>query len=176
MRLNLLYNSHFSGSSIWRFEGADAGHLFSSWNKNVKLIYDLPWATHRWILEEITGCNLKIMLFARFVKFLNAILKSTKPAVKFLLSVAAADVRSLTGSNMRSILLNTGVVVTPGVTQAATVKKQTLFPVPEAEEWKVPLLHSLLAVRAGEFEIMFDDEEIQEIEIVDDILGNICTS
>ena len=176
MRLNLLYNSHFSGSSIWRFEGEDAGHLFSSWNKNIKLIYDLPWATHRWILEEITGCNLKIMLFARFVKFLNAILKSTKPAVKFLLSVAAADVRSLTGSNMRSILLNTGVVVTPGVTQAATVKKQTLFPVPEAQEWKVPLLHSLLAVRAGEFEIMFDDEEIQEIEIVDDILGNICTS
>ena len=47
MRLNMLYNSHFSSSSIWKFESAEADHLFSSWNKNIKMIYDLPWATHR---------------------------------------------------------------------------------------------------------------------------------
>lgn len=176
MRLNSLYNSHFSGSSIWRFESEDAGHLFSSWNKNIKLVYDLPWSTHRWILEEITGSNLKIVLFARFVKFVNAILKSAKPAVKFLLSLATSDVRSLTGSNLRSIQVTTGVQVTPGVTQAATIKKHKMFPVPHGQLWKVPLLHSLLAVRAGEFNIVFDDEENQETEIVEDILGNICTS
>ena len=72
--------------------------------------------------------------------------------------------------------MTTGVQVTPGVTQAATIKKHKMFPVPHGQLWKVPLLHSLLAVRAGEFNIMFDDEENQETEIVDDILGNICTS
>ena len=97
-------------------------------------------------MEEITGCNLKIMLFAKFVKFFIGILNSIKPDVNSLLSVAAADVRSFTGSNLMSILRNTGVVVTPGVTKAATIKKQTLFPVPEAQELKVLLLHSLLAV------------------------------
>ena len=35
-RLCLLYNSHFSGSSIWKLEGKAAGHLYSSWNKNIK--------------------------------------------------------------------------------------------------------------------------------------------
>ena len=176
MRLNLLYNSHFSGSSIWRFESEDAGHLFSSWNKNVKLIYDLPWATHRWILEEITGTNLKIMLMTRFVKFVNSILKSSKPALKFLLSISTSDVRSLTGSNLRSIMLATGVQVTPGVTQAGAIKEHKLFPVPDDQKWKVPLLHSLLAVRAGEIQIIFDDEESHDEEIPDDILVNICSS
>ena len=51
MRLNLLYNSHFSGSNIWRFESKEASHLYSSWNKNIKLVYDLHWGTYTWILE-----------------------------------------------------------------------------------------------------------------------------
>ena len=158
MKLNLLYNSHLSSSSIWKFDSEEASHLFSSWNKNIKLIFGLPWATHKWILEEITGSNLKVMLFARFVKFVNAIKKSRKPALKFLLSVSAADVTSLTGSNLRSIVRNTGVQVIPGVTHAAAVKKQTLNKIPEEDKWKVPLIHSLLTVKAEEFEIIFDDE------------------
>ena len=131
------------------------------------------------------------MLFTRFIKFLNSIYKTNKPAVKFLLSVTASDVRSVTGSNLRSILVNTGVQVIPGTTKAYSIKKQRLFKVPEPEKWKVPLLHSLLAVRAGEFEISFDDENIDgdydenfdgaddeavEDNMTDDILANICTS
>ena len=176
MRLNLLYNSHFCSSSIWRFESEEARHLFSSWNKNIKMIYDLPWATHRWVLEEITGSNLKVMLFSRFVKFVNAIFKSKKPALRFLLSVSKSDVRSLTESNLRSILLNTGVEVKPGVTKATVVKKHTLCKVPDEERWKVPLLHSLLAVKSEEFEIRFDDDdhETEDNEIGMDILKDIC--
>ena len=176
-RLNLLYNSHFTGSNIWKFESEEAKHLVSSWNKNVKVIYDLPWATHRWILEEITGCNLKYMLYTRFTKFVKAIFKSSKPAVKFLYSTVASDVRSVTGSNLRSILVNTGVQVVPGAAQGWVIKKQTQFPVPEVDHWKVPLLHSLLLVRAGDFTITFDDNtDDDEMNIPEDILSNICTS
>ena len=119
-----------------------------------------------------------MMLSARFVKFVNAIKKSTKPAIKYLLSVSASDVRSLTGSNMRSILRNTGVQVMPGVTHAAMVKKKPLFKPPEEQMWKIPLLHSLLAVKAEEFEICFDDddEEVEEHDVANDILLNICCS
>ena len=87
-----------------------------------------------------------------------------------------ADVRSLTGSNLRSILVNTGVQVLPGVTLAAAVKKHTLCKVPDMEKWKIPLLHSLLAVKADKFEILFDDEdqEAEEINIGREILENIC--
>jgi hypothetical protein len=118
------------------------------------------------------------MLYSRFIKFANSIYKSSKPAVKFLFSLAASDVRSVTGSNLRSILVTTGVQVIPGVSKAGQVKKYKLFVVPEEEKWKIPLLHSLLSVRAGEFEIPFDETDLEENEpnIVDDILDNICTS
>ena len=44
--------------------------------------------------------------------------------------------------------------------------------------WKIPLLHSLLAVKAEEFEICFDDddEEVEEHDVANDILLNICCS
>ena len=174
MRLNLLFNSHFSGSNIWKFESDEASHLFSSWSKNIKLVYDLPWATHRWVLEAVSSANLKTMLLSRFIKFVNAIMKTAKPALKFLLSVVSADVRSLTGSNLRSILRTTGVQVRPGVTHPGAVKKVTLHKVPEGQEWKVPLLHSLIAVRAGEFNIEFDDNEEDTPEIADAIMVDLC--
>ena len=44
--------------------------------------------------------------------------------------------------------------------------------------WKIPLLHSLLAVKAEKFEIQFDDEleEAEEYDVAKEILLNICCS
>ena len=173
MRLGHLYNSHFSGSCIWKLESEEASHLFASWNKNIKLIYKLPWATHRWILEEITGCNLKVMLSARFIKFVNGIMKSNKPAIKFLLSVMMNDVRSTTGSNMRSIQRHTGVQVLPGTTKVSAIKNFRMHPVPRDQEWKVPLLMSILAIQDEEWEIPFCDGDDAD-ELPKAILQDIC--
>ena len=175
MRLCELYNSHFSGSSIWKLESQEAKHLYSAWNKNIKVMYDLPWATHRWILEEITSKSLKLMLLRRFLKFVNSILKTTKPFLKFLLSTVSKDVRSVSGSNLRSIMLNTGVQVVPGVTQVSAIRSQSLHEVPAGEEWKVPLLHSLLEMRAGEWQLQFDDNDDHNDDIVDDVLVHVCS-
>ena len=128
----LTLDSHLSGRNIWKFNSDEASHLVSSWNK--KVIYELPWATHRWVLEEITRSNLKFIPYTRFIKFINSINKSRKPAVKFLYSMVASDVRSMTGSNLRSILLHTGVHVVPGTKQGYLVKKQRCFKVPEVDE------------------------------------------
>ena len=117
------------------------------------------------------------MLYSRYVKFLNSINKSSKHSVKYLLSVSSTDVRSVTGSNLRNILLTTGVQVTPGFTGAGTVRNKTLVSVPEGEEWKVPLLHSLLSVQMGEAVVDFeDDNELENDNVIEDILFNICTT
>ena len=126
--------------------------------------------------QPTSGSNLKIMLFSRFVKFVNAINKSNKPALRFLLALSKSDVRTLTGANLRSILLNTGIEVQPGITSPYLVKKHVLSKVPDEDRWKIPLLHSLLAVRAEEFEIIFDDDDNidEDMNIGVDILENIC--
>ena len=87
-----------------------------------------------------------------------------------------SDVRSVTGSNLRSILNTTGTQVVPGITKAASIKNHKLHKLPEDETWKVPLLHSLLAVKSGVFEIQFDDEteDSEVMDIGSDILGDIC--
>ena len=93
--------------------------------------------------------------------------------------MVASDVRSMTGSNLRSILLHTGVHVVPGTKQGYLVKKQRCFKVPEVDEYKVPLLHSLLLIKAGDFEFKFDENDAEDddnMNIPDDILANICTS
>ena len=98
--------------------------FYAAWNKNIKVIYELPWATHHWILvEEITGKSLKLRLLKRFMKFVNSMLKTKKPFLKFLLSTVAADIRSVTGPNLRS---STGVQVTPGQTIVSSIKKNVL--------------------------------------------------
>ena len=88
----------------------------------------------------------------------------------------AADVRSVTDSNLRSIQLNTGVHVTPGQTLVSSIKKNVLQEVPVGEEWKVPLIHSLLEIRSGEFKLEFDEDDFADNEIVDDVLLHVCTS
>ena len=162
MKLNLLYNSHFTGSNIWNLESEEASRLYSSWNKNVKILFDLPWATHRWVLEELTGKNLKTMLLSRFVKFTNSIMKTNKPSIKFLLATVKEDVRSTTGANLRCIMKNFGVQVVPGSTPGSVLKATRVHKVPDGDEWKVPLLHSLLKIREGEWVVGFNEEEDED--------------
>ena len=109
------------------------------------------------------------MLLKRFMKFVNSMMKSNKPSLKFLLATVAADARSVNGSNLRSILLSTGVQLVPGRTLVYSINIKKLHEVPVGEEWKVPLIHSLIEIRSG-------DDVPDDIEIVDDVIVYVCTS
>ena len=103
------------------------------------------------------------MLFARFVKFVDGITRCNKPAVKFLLSTVMQDVRSITGSNLRSIQRYTGIQVRPGLTRASAIKKFRMFPVPSDQEWKVPLLLSVLAIQDEDADGQLPNAILQDI-------------
>ena len=60
MRLCDLYNSYFSGSSLWKLESQEAKLLYAAWNKYIKVNFNLPWATHCWILEEDQQALLEV--------------------------------------------------------------------------------------------------------------------
>ena len=57
--------------------------------------------------------------------------------------------RSITGSNLCSILLNTGIQAIPGTPQLNEIKKTVIRIVPAGEEWKIPLIESSLEVQSG---------------------------
>ena len=72
-------------------------------------MYDLPYATHRFFVESVTGkIHLKNILMKRFLGFLIQIEKSPKKLPLKLLEVVRLDTRSTTGSNLRIIMLTLG--------------------------------------------------------------------
>ena len=83
--------------------------VLSTYNKSVKIMYDLPWATHRYPIEPLTGSqHVSRILVRRYMSFIEKIEKSRKSSLKQLLEVSKKDVRQTTGHNLRSIMEITG--------------------------------------------------------------------
>ena len=99
LTINKIYNSHYSGT-LWNLFGPGALSLESSYNRSVKVMLDLPYATHRALIQPLTGDeHIKIVLIKRFVSFINKIKNSGKEALKMLMMEALQDVRSVTGQS-----------------------------------------------------------------------------
>ena len=67
-------------------------------------LFDLPYATHKYFYEAITTQHAALIIKKRFVNFVEMIRKSNKVA-PMLLQHVENDVRSVTGSNIRQLLL-----------------------------------------------------------------------
>ena len=48
--MNSIYNSHFSGSPVWDLFSHEAFMLENTWNKSMRLMFDLPLQTHKYLL------------------------------------------------------------------------------------------------------------------------------
>jgi hypothetical protein len=69
----------------------------------------LPLATHRYLLEPLSGEKPAMAILAdRFLTFMDKIDKTDKKAIKMLKREAIKDVRSTTGANYRGIMLMSG--------------------------------------------------------------------
>ena len=134
-----IYNSHFYGSCLWDLFSPCAVRLESSYNRSVKIMLDLPFATHRYLIQPLTRQeHVKIILVRRFLSFVEKIKSSAKPPLLTLLSDAIADARSITGSNIRNIMLLVGKTSTNEVC-AADSKSIKYFDVQAENRWRVPL-------------------------------------
>jgi hypothetical protein len=100
LAVNKIYNSHFSSSPLWNLFGSGAKNIETSYNRSVNIMMDLPYATHRSLIEPLTGeKHLKKILLSRFLGFMEKISNSGKKRVKMLMESSREDVRSVTGSN-----------------------------------------------------------------------------
>ena len=71
--------------------------------------------------------------------------------------------------------MNTGIQAISGTLQAGKIKKTVLHRVPAGEEWKIPLIESLLEVQSGASQILFDEDENDPgVNISRDFLRYIC--
>ena len=106
MKINSIYNMSFSGSSLWDLFSDDVISLENTYNLSLKIMWDIPRETHRYFIEHLSEHrHIKFILLKRFLRFLKQIEKSSKSAIKSLLSICKNDCRSITGKNLRKIML-----------------------------------------------------------------------
>ena len=98
VKINNIYNGHWTGSQLWRFGSRELQKLEGTYNRSIKIMFDLPLATHRYFIEPLTGLpHVRRILASRFLKFINMIRSSDKKAVVELLDLVQSDVRTTPG-------------------------------------------------------------------------------
>ena len=171
VKVNRIWNTHFSGSPLWNLFSPGAERIVSSYNRSIKCMLKLPLATHRYLLEPLSSEKPAMAILAdRFLSFMDNIEKSDKLVIKMLRKEAMRDVRTTTGANYRGIMLLTDESSIKKVNRES-MKKMKFYNVEEDNLWKVQIAADLLNVRDGITEVDgFEKEEMSAL------LNHICVS
>ena len=110
------------------------------------------------------------MITSRLVKFVNTLVSSSKPSVSYLAKITKNDNRTLIGRTLSRISRDLQVAKEE-VSSSMVTRMMKYFPVPEALQWRVPVLHELLGARDNSLEIT--DFNLDEINTM---IDDICTT
>ena len=164
-QLNSIYNCHFSGCQTWDLFSQGADRFYSTYNRSLKIMADLPLATHRNLLEPLFDQqHMSTTLMRNFLSFISSIKKSSKPVVKQLYSIAKDDVRTTTGSNLRNILLRTNLSNVDELCPSA-VKNIQYKELSDMDMWRIPIIRELVDIKCGDMNPPdgWTSQELQEI-------------
>ena len=167
-----VYSAHFYGSMLWDLFGDMAGQVYRSWNTCVKLVWDLPRSTHNYLVEHMLArdfVSVRERIMVQYVRFVQRLPKSVSKEVRILQNIVKNDVRSVTGRNC--LLLGLEFSLDPHTVSPEKFKeKYKFYAVPEQDDWRIPLLRTLLDHRY-EMAACGDD-----LKTVTGLLESLCSS
>ena len=151
MNLHMIYNSHFSGSPCWDMSSRAFHMIEATFNRNIKITYELPYQTHRNILPVLSSVQpLRMLLSRRLLTFIDRIRKSEKAVLRNMLRRVEQDVRTVTGRNLRSILMLTDASSVE-VLRPADLDNVIYYGEPDL--WRVQCLSDIMEMRTGQMEL-----------------------
>ena len=151
MKVNSIYNSHFSGSNCWDLTSRASEMFEATYNRNVKRTYNLPYPTHRNLLPVISGVKpLRVTLAKRFLIFTEKLRNSEKPVLRQMIRLVENNVNTVTGRNLRRILLLTE---RPTIQHLRPSDMDTISLYGEPELWRVLAVREILEMRAGDLQL-----------------------
>ena len=175
LRMLRLYNTALYRSNNWSFNSEEVLKFRRTWNTNLRIMFNLPWDTHCWIMEELSdGRHLRQMIFSRFLKYITSVAKNKRQSLRSLYNLIKDDVRSSTGANSRTILLETHV--DPRLLDTRALQGWRVYP--PRDEWTIPLLRNLIEVRNDNWEVIYDEEtgDAPTDEDIDFMSSAICSN
>ena len=167
-----MYSTALYGSSLWQLNSGEHLQLNRSWNTAMKIIWDLPYATHTRFLESLTVIpHLESVLNGRYVGFVNNLLHTEHSLLGLLFSSCKDNVSTQTGQNIRYLLdKHKRKTLADLVVEKQTLKRYRVHDLPQEEAWKINLLKEITYVKKDQLEVQFDDKHLE------DILMHICTA
>ena len=152
--LNTVYNSSFPGSPIWNLFSRKAEMLQNSWNTSCRIMFNLPLSTSRYFIQPLTNkIHLKNILMKRFFGFLEQIKRSAKKIPSFLLNTIKNDARSMTGQNLRNMMLLFDKNSKDDIKEKDILLEFVYAPVEKNDEWKIQMIKELIDGKNKELEI-----------------------
>ena len=155
-----IYAVSFYGSGLWDMFSSDCDRLYKAWNVAVRQAFRVPYRTHRYLIEVVSGClHPKVMLASRYSAFLHSLLNSPKYDVRILARMCATDNRTVMGRTLSQIGRECGQPGgEPSQLRPAVIKsKMKYVAVPPQEQWRTGFLTELLS---NDLDLPgFDDDE-----------------
>ena len=144
LKLIQTYLLSLYGGQMWDIYSTAANKLSTVWHQIIKWEFKLPYATHRYLLHDVSKCiHIKHRVIKSFINFHQKIQSCDNPNIRLLYSLQCGDMRSTFGRNIRNICRDAGVTSINLVNPSEI----SINPVPAAEAWRVPLLLDLLDAR-----------------------------
>ena len=164
------YAGHWYGAMLCNLFGDTAGMIYNSWSTAVKIAWDVPRSTHRYIVDNLLGVQfytVKQLLLGRYVNFFRSLLKSLSQEVRIVAKMVSRSARSTTGRNLMGIERETGL--DPWRDQSWCIRESVQrTEVPAREGWRLQYLSKLLQAR-NEMKIL-----CQSVEEVSLIINSLC--
>ena len=167
-----IFGTSFYGSPLWSLNSEEHQKLVRSWNIVVKIIWDLPYATHKRYVESLTEVpHIQSTLHSRYIGFISNLKDSAKLQLQILFNMCQRNLLSNTGRNIYDLLneYKTNSVESL-ICKKQEIKRMRVNPLEEGEDWKVKLIEELSLIRKGFLDIDMDMED-KDINNMLDILS-----
>jgi len=95
------YCCSFYGSQLWNFSSSGFNACCIQWNKAIRLIFNLPYQTHTWLLGPIWGqFHISVQLYVKSLRFMHYMLNSSNRIVSYVGKIARSSASTPLGRNM----------------------------------------------------------------------------
>ena len=165
------------GSNLWRLDSPVAESVYSSWRTNIKLAWGLPRGCHTYFIDNVLATHVppvKASVLGKFHSFFHGLLRSESREVQVVSRLAARDLRSSLGSNLRILSDVSGLDPwsTTGEEMKVRLRESLRKKTPESEIWRVTYLRKLLSEKQFAFYNCDQAKVIELSQLIDSLVVN----
>ena len=143
----------------------------NTYNTSIKIMFNLDREAHRYLVEPISQSpHIKKVFIKRFIQFTIAINNCPKIAIKNVFNLVKRNCLSVTGSNLRNIML---LAQKQNIDELVPEDAQNIpyNNIPESEIWRLSVINEITDVKFGEAHV-----EGFTVKELNTILSYVCTS